>query len=149
MAEAVTVAPGTRTLVGPGWELRAEWVHDSGMEWRALIGIRRGLKLLVTGDRAAGLLVEAWAGEPEESDGVAVIEAGAGTLRLAPVPLCGCGDRGCGNAGIQLSKQLLASDLPALMALLRDLPWSETIPTRSNVLRGPGLAAIAAPRPWP
>jgi hypothetical protein len=145
MTEAVTVVPSSSTLVGPGWELRAEWVRDSGPEWRALIGIRRGLTLLVTGDSADGLLVEAWAGEPEESDGVAVIEAGDDTLRLAPVPLCGCGVRGCGHAGIQLDKELAASDLPALVALLRELPWTETIPTRSNVLHGAGLAAIGAP----
>src|SRR5580692_9202748 len=105
MTEAVTVVPGSSTLVGPGWELRAEWVTGAGQQWRALLGIRRGLKLLVTVDSADGLLVEAWAGEPEESDGVAVIEARDDTLRLASVPLCGCGVRGCGNTGIQLDKE--------------------------------------------
>jgi pimeloyl-ACP methyl ester carboxylesterase len=39
--------------------------------------------------------VAAWAGEPETTDGVAVIDAGDGDVRLARVPPCSCGDRGC------------------------------------------------------
>jgi len=35
-------------IVGPGWSLRAERVELlDGNGWRALIGIRRGLKLMV------------------------------------------------------------------------------------------------------
>jgi hypothetical protein len=88
------------------------------------------------------LEVEAWAGEPESTDGVAVIDVGDGDIRLARVPLCSCGDRGCGNAGIQLGKWLAGSELPALVELLRALPWTTTIPTTSNVLQGDDLAAI-------
>jgi hypothetical protein len=32
--------------------------------------------------------------------------------------------------------------LPALVALLRVLPWTDVVPTRSNVLRGDGLAGL-------
>lgn len=56
------------------------------------------------------------------------------------------GDRGCGNAGIQFSKQVAAGDLPALVAVLRVLSWTDVVPTRSNVLRGDGLAALPLPR---
>ena len=50
-----------------------------GNTWRALIGIRRGLKLLVAKADETGLLqVEAWTAEPGQSDGVAVVEAGDG-----------------------------------------------------------------------
>jgi len=147
VAEAVTVVPGERQLVGEGWSLRADHVEMlKGNAWRALIGVRRGLKLLVTGsDQDRELDVEAWAGEPEETDGVAVIDTGSGKIRLARVPLCSCGERGCGNAGIQLAKWLPGNELPALVGLLRELPWTETIPTRSNVLQGTSLAAIEGP----
>jgi hypothetical protein len=147
VADTVTAVPGKRQLVGEGWSLRADHVGLlKGDAWRAVIGVRRGLKLLVTGsDQDRELDVEAWAGEPEETDGVAVIDTGAGEIRLARVPLCSCGVRGCGNAGIQLAKWLPGNELPALVELLRELAWTETIPTSANVLQGSSLAAIEAP----
>jgi hypothetical protein len=147
MTDTVTAFPDERRIAGAGWSLRAERVEVPGARaWRALIGVRRGLKLLVSGtDLGHEVEVDAWAGEPEESDGVAVIDAGDGVPRVARVPLCDCGDRGCGNAGVQFGKWLAGGELPALVGLLRELPWSEIIPTPSNVLRGGGLAAIAAP----
>ena len=59
-------------------------------------GVRRGLKLLATGDcEVPDPLVEAWAGEPgDSSDGVAVVELAGTGLAVAQVPLCGCGTRG-------------------------------------------------------
>ena len=147
VADVVIAVPGERQLVGEGWSLRAERVEMlNGTDWRALIGIGRGLKLLVSpGDQAGELEVEAWAGEPEETDGVAVIDAEDGGLWLARIPLCSCEDRGCGNAGIQLAKWLPGNELPALVELLRALPWTDTTPTISNVLQGDGLAAIEGP----
>lgn len=139
--------PGTRQLVGEGWSLSAERIEMlEGDDWRAVVGVRRGLKLLVT-QRHQGqeLEVEAWAGEPEETDGVAVIDRGDGDIRLATIPLCSCGERGCGNAGIQLSKWLPGEGLAVLTELLRELPWTETRPIYSNVLRGNGVAAIEDP----
>jgi hypothetical protein len=119
--------------------------EDDG--WSAVLGVRRGLKLLVTGeDGRPDPLVEAWAGEPgDASDGVAVVEL-AGRLAVARVPLCSCGDRGCGNAGIQLCKQVAADDLPELVVVLRALPWTDVVPIRSNVLRGDELAALPVQR---
>jgi hypothetical protein len=134
-----------------GWPLRGRWSGPNGLAfsvpddgWSALLGIRRGLKLLVSGDsELPDPLIEAWAGEPGDStDGVAVVEVAGTGLAVARVPLCGCGDRGCGNAGVQLRKQVPAGDLPALVALLRVLPWTDVVPTRSNVLRGDGLAGL-------
>jgi hypothetical protein len=147
MTDTVTAFPDERRIAGEDWSLRAERVEVlGGGAWRALIGVRRGLKLLVSGtDLGHEVEVEAWAGEPEESDGVAVIDAGDGVPRVARVPLCGCGDRGCANAGVQFGKWLAGGELPTLVGLLREFPWSEIIPTRSNVLRGGGLAAITAP----
>jgi hypothetical protein len=144
MTEAVIPVPGKRRLVGAGWSLRAEHIEMLDADgWRALIGIRGGLKLLVTGTgRAEELEVEAWSGKPGASDGVAVIGEGDDDMQVARVPLCGCGDRGCGNVGIQLHKWLAGTELRALVDLLRELPWTEVIPTTSNVLQGNGLAAI-------
>jgi hypothetical protein len=147
MTDAVTAYPGELRIAGEGWSLRAESVELLGAgAWRALIGVRRDLKLLVTGTgQGQEVEVEAWAGEPGDSDGVAVIEAADGSLRVAQVPLCGCGDRGCGNAGIQFGGLVAGSELPALAGLLREFPWSEAVPTGSNVLRGEGLAALCGP----
>jgi hypothetical protein len=149
----VKAVVGSRELAGTDWRLaverpieRAEPLGAFGAAdcWVAVLGIRRGLKLRVAGDsRLLDLLIEAWAGEPESStDGVAVMELADGGIGLARVPLCGCGDRGCGNAGIQLRKQIPADDLPALVALLRDLPWTGAVPSWGTVLRGEGLAAL-------
>lgn len=147
MTATVTAFPDERRIAGEDWSLRADRVEVlGGGEWRALIGVRRGLKLLVSGmDLSHDVEVEAWAGEPEQSDGVAVIDAGEGDPRVARVPLCPCGERGCGNAGIQFGKWLSGGELPSLVGLLREFPWSETIPNRSNLLRGGGLAAITPP----
>jgi hypothetical protein len=153
VAGSIRAVPGSRKLEGPGWQLtveapvvRAERLGSSGTddEWSAVLGVRRGLKLLVTGGSdLPDPLIEAWAGEPSDSsDGVAVVEAAGVGPALARVPLCGCGDRGCGNAGIQLRKQVPPDDFLALIALLRALPWTAVVPTRSNVLRGDGLAAL-------
>ena len=140
-----------RQLVGAGWSLSAERIEMlQGNDWRAVVGIRRGLKLLVTWrHRSQELDVEAWAGEPEDTDGVAVIDMGDGDIRLARIPLCGCGERGCGNAGIQLSKWLPGAELPVLTELLRELPWTDTVPDYSSVLRGDGLAAMEDPDTGP
>jgi hypothetical protein len=120
---------------------------DAGDGWSAVLGVRRGLKLLVTGDdEQPDPLIEAWAGEPgDSSDGVAVVELSGSGPAVARVPLCSCGDRGCGNAGIQLRKQVPAGDVPELIAVLRALPWTSVVPTRSNVLRGDELAALPLP----
>lgn len=148
MTDAVTAFPGGPRIAGEGWSLRAERVDDlGGGAWSAVIGVRRGLNLLVTGTGSdQELEVEAWAGEPGESDGVAVIGAADGSARVARVPLCGCGERGCGNAGVQFGRLVAGSGLPALVGLLREFPWSEVVPTGSNVLRGDdGLACLSEP----
>jgi hypothetical protein len=69
MTDPVTAYPGELRIAGEGWSLRAESVEvlDTGA-WRALIGVRRGLKLLVTGTGLGQEVeVEAWAGEPGDS----------------------------------------------------------------------------------
>jgi hypothetical protein len=124
---------------------------DRGDGWLAVLGIRRGLKLQVCGyDGQPVVLVEAWAGEPgDATDGVAVVRLAGSGLALARVPLCGCGERGCGNAGVQLCKALPGQDLPELAGLLRALPWTPAVPAHEDVLRGDSLAALPVYRPRP
>jgi hypothetical protein len=144
----ITAVPAKRQIVGETWSLRAERVESlPGQEWQALIGVRRDLKLLVIwSEDAEEIEIEAWAGEPGETDGVALIDEGGGDLRLARIPLCSCGVRECGNIGIQLSTWLPAGRLPGLVDLLRDLPWTGTVPGRPNttqVIEWPGPATGA------
>jgi hypothetical protein len=63
-----------------------------------------------------------------ESDGLAVTTEGDTLIGVARIPLCGCGDRGCGNVGIQLATTLVADDLPVLVETLRATPDVPAIP---------------------
>ena len=46
----VTAFPDERRIAGVDWSLRADRIEVlGGGEWRALIGVRKGLKLLVSG----------------------------------------------------------------------------------------------------
>ena len=68
--DAVRAVPGTRRIVGQNWSLRAERLETAegfDHDWHALVGVQRGLSLLVTWIDQ-DLRVEAWAGEPEQSD---------------------------------------------------------------------------------
>jgi hypothetical protein len=143
----------TGILHGDGWRSRANWIREGKDGLRALVGVHAGLNLLVEAMDVEGnrdeLWIEAWSGEPEDfrryedSDGIAVIGADGVPDRLAVIPLCGCGIRGCGNSGVQLVKQLPDNELFDLVQLLRGLPWSDERPTYKNVLRGDGLAALS------
>ena len=134
--------PRTRRITGDGWSLRADRVEVAGGSWRALVGVCRGLKLLVTWDGPGQQLeVEAWAAEPEESDGSPLstwVRVTSG-WRGCPCAPAGTAVRQRGRPAGQAAAR---HDLPALVALLRDLPWTHTSPTRENVLRGRELAAL-------
>lgn len=63
-----------------------------------------------------------WAGEPDASAGLAVVRRGEDLVGIASIPLCACGELGCGNAGLQLATSVSAADLPRLVELLASLP---------------------------
>jgi hypothetical protein len=150
--QSVRVAIGSSELAGPDWRLALERPVEQAADggWRAVLGLRRGLKLQVTGEGAQPdeVWVEAWGGDPadDDTDGVAVIALADGSLALWAIPLCPCGERGCGNVDTQLSKALPVSKLPALAELLRTVPWTSRLPPHGpdDVLRGDGLAALPA-----
>jgi hypothetical protein len=128
-------------LNGPTWSLRAEMTRTTEYGWEALLGIRPGLKLLVQLVEGE-VWVEAWVDTPDESDGVAVIGSSDTPDGIAAIPLCSCGERGCGNNGLQLAKEIDPDHLPELIETLRDLPWINTIPNRETVLRGSSLTGL-------
>jgi hypothetical protein len=99
--------------------------------------LRRGVNLLVNADQyAESVWVELWAGEPEQSDGLAVTTEDDSLGGVVRIPLCGCGDRGCGNAGVQLATTLAADDVPVLVETLRATPNVAGRPERGKTWRG-------------
>ncbi len=155
--EIITADPGSRRLIVPLGSIQASWIWGSADTWIALVGVRDGLNLLVTPPdpddvvqgKATGIpphlktgpwrdkvRIEAWAGQPDDSDGIAVLGREGVAEAIARVPLCGCGVRGCGNSGIQLDKRIWPSELFQIVDRLRHLPWSTTGLTHENVLQG-------------
>jgi hypothetical protein len=104
----------------------------------ALIEVRPRVHLLIAvkNDRAETPRVELWSGEPDASDGLAVVRRGDDLAGIAHIPLCLCGERSCGNAGRQLATELAASDLPTLVGLLRSLPNASGPPSHDATWRG-------------
>lgn len=154
--------PKTGRIASSSWELHASWIHSNGKQWIALIKVRENLALLVTSahpddvarSRAQGvppnlqmgqwrgkMRVEAWIGDPEFSEGVAVLGMGSRPQSIAPIRLCSCGSRGCANSGRQLNRLIWPSQLREVVDTLRSLPWAKTEPDRDNVVRG-GLMGL-------
>ena len=140
MSEIELDLAGNR-LNGPTWSLHAETTRTTDYGWEAVLGIRAGLKLLVQVVEGE-TWIEAWVDTPEESDGVAVIGSSDTADGIAAIPLCSCGERGCGNDGLQLAKELDPDQLPELIGALRALPWISTVPNRETVLRGSSLTGL-------
>jgi hypothetical protein len=105
----------------------------------ALIEVRPRVHLLIAvkNGRTEAPRIELWSGEPDVSDGLAVVRRGDDPAGIAHIPLCSCGERSCGNAGRQLATELAASDLPSLVDLLRSLPNVPGAPRRGATWRGP------------
>lgn len=136
--------PSDRSItVGP-WRRRATWIRAHSPEddprsprFSALVGVRRGVNLLVEVDSDRGVLwLEAWSGEPYESDGLAVVSKQDHLAGVARIPICGCGDRGCGNAGVQLAFHAAPKVLPVIAQLLEDLPDLAVVPKRGHTWTG-------------
>ena len=140
MAEIEFDAERRRVTIGR-WTARVTWLRPSTAvgtgEWSALLGLRRGVNVLITGDQhASAVWVELWAGEPEESDGLAVTTADDALQGVATIPLCACGDRGCGNVGLQLDTSVDALDLPVVVEILQATPDVPGPPCRGEVWHG-------------
>ena len=117
------------------------WIRPSGPPKPTLsasIRVRRHVHLVLTVNEhcAESVWVALWSGEPESSDGLAVVQRGDDLVGVAHIPLCTCGDRNCGHAELQLATELAADDLPALVDLLQALPDISEPPTRGATWHG-------------
>jgi hypothetical protein len=128
-----------RVTVG-SWSERASAITPPGhvgARWIAVLELRRHVNLKVEADNGAEWVrAELWSGQPDDSDGLAIIVELDRPAGVAHIPLCACGDRGCGNAGVQLDVSLPAADLPQLVKLVRALPASSVTPERGNTWDG-------------
>lgn len=112
-----------------------------------MIAVRKGVNLFLRGfDRGISVDVELWAGEPDVSDGLAVVVENDDLAGVARIPLCTCGERGCGNAGVQLTMQLPAADVPRLVDVLSTLPDSAPLHDRQRYVWD-GTFAAGSPSP--
>jgi hypothetical protein len=100
---------------------------------RVALQVRPGLVAQITlhHDGTAG--IELWAGEPEETDGIAVLSDSGFPYAMARIPLCSCGDRMCGNVPIQLNADPVSGEtLLSTLELLDGLRWDSRPATRSQ-----------------
>ena len=106
-------------------------------EIEAVISIAPRVNLSIRAQPGAtDAYVALWAGEVDESDGLAVAIADNRLSGVQRIPMCGCGDRGCGNAGLQLAAYVAAADLPVLIDAVVGLPMISGRPQRSTVWKG-------------
>ncbi len=116
----------TRVLLVEGRPWPAERQETSGRTRDVVVTTvpKRGLVAVVRLHRDGTAGIELWKGEPDESDGVAVLAESGFPFAMSHVPLCSCGDRGCGNAGRQLHADPVSSEtLLSTLELVRDLRW--------------------------
>ena len=129
---------GSRTLQGPGWTVPVVHFTDTGeLPWgryfEATVQIRHKVFLsLQWDDPHSSIYVELFDGDadeplsdmiPPDKHALAVLPDRRGAPRgIARVPLCSCGDRGCGNAGTQFAHAIPAESLPDVLAFVRELP---------------------------
>ena len=117
---------GTRTL----------WVADRGMPANplpvqpvafAVISPNGYTARILLGDQQRADL-DIWTGEPQSSKGVAVLARDEEPYALAPIPICTCGERYCGNIHRQLAaKGLTETQLLGLLDMLDGMGWSGSL----------------------
>jgi hypothetical protein len=97
---------------------------DGGDGFEAVLTVRASRVLRLRGEAPMSerVSVDLWAGEPDDSDGLAAVADGDRPVALAAIPLCECGDRGCGNVGLQLWCEVTADELMPLVKLVARLP---------------------------
>lgn len=107
---------------------------DGGFE--ATLTVRPGRLLRLTADSYVddSVAVDLWAGTPDDSEGLAVLADAGEPTAVAAIPLCGCGDRGCGNSGLQLDTEVTADEFLPLVRLLVRLPTSDRVPRKRKAV---------------
>jgi len=119
-------------LIGErSWKLLAlQRVQDSEVFYIELIsGICAELNEYMPG----AVDISLWHGDPLEEVGIAVVVSADGTREgLVDIPLCGCGERMCGNVGVQFSHEVRCEQLPELLGYLEALPVLAAVPERGE-----------------
>ena len=126
-----------RVSVGQ-WTRRADRVDVAPHgDATALVVLARDRKLLLSGRAGeTSVFVELWAGEPDRSDGLSVLVQQDTIAGIVRIPLCACGERGCGNSGVQLAANVEGVHLEQLVDLLEALPVLPGPPVRDRAWGG-------------
>jgi hypothetical protein len=118
-----------------GVELGVSSIEPSptGYAWNATVRLQRDLVLDVRwSDGDDHVVVEAWRGRRNESEGVGVIGDSHGPVGLSAIPVCGCGEYGCSASGRKFRVLMTLADLAEVCQVLRRLPWVTTGVTPEN-----------------
>jgi len=99
-------------------------VVSSGEGWIATMEIPCGVDLTLTSALPTDerVFLDLWKRPSGGEVGVAIVAEGGEPVGLAVIPVCGCGEQGCANAGPQLSESVDASGARDLIDLVSRLP---------------------------
>ncbi len=113
-----------RTIDVGGRALVARSVTPTGDGWVATVRLRSQADLTLTSREPSTVMaqVKLWTRPADKGVGMAVVIDREGRpASLASIPMCGCGERGCGHSGRQLDVGLTADELLGVISLLDPL----------------------------
>ncbi|MFN7148987.1 MAG: hypothetical protein ACK4V6_05860 [Microthrixaceae bacterium] len=124
-------------MVLDGLALDTASVVQTGEGWIATIAVARGVDLTLTANQQAdeGVFVDLWRQPADEGVGVAVVTERGEPAGLAVIPVCGCGEQGCANAGPQINDFVDASGALELIDLVSRLPLLGQLQPNQEVWR--------------
>ena len=131
--ETLQVDPNGRRL----WIGDRSWpvveLLDDTPDASVVVQLRPGVNAELYEGQDGEIWVSLWRGMVSEEVGLAVVLAKNGSRTgVAEIPLCSCGDRGCGNCGVQLSHAVAAELVTDLLDYLERLPGVPGVPTRGK-----------------
>ena len=122
----------TSTIEGDGWSYPAKLSESDWGDLGAAVSVKRGLTVLLRSDLPESW-ISLWLGDPTDEVGVAIVKDRDGRpIGLSEIPLCTCGIRGCGNAGVQFATQVSEEVVPLVLNLIEGLPTVPTEPERGE-----------------
>lgn len=124
-------------MVLDGQTVDTAQVVQSGDGWIATIAAARGVDLTLTANQPAdeGVFVDLWRRPAEDEVGVAVVADRGMPAGLAVIPICGCGEQGCANAGRQINDFVDAEGALELIDLVSRLPLLGQLQPNQEVWR--------------
>lgn len=124
-------------MVLDGHAVDTAQVVQSRDGWIATIAAAPGVDLTLSASQPAaeGVFVGLWRRPADDGVGMAVVAKRGEPAGLAVIPLCGCGDQGCANAGRQVNDLVDASGALGLIDLLSHLPVLGQLQPNQDVWR--------------